>query len=152
MNPGTEKVKHKILDKLKKYKAVLRNCKYGEFADELTDEIDKLFGGDMNQDMQVIAMARGFSPKDLEICKKVEKTFGFDQVSMRPEDIEVYRWIYEQETKGQTLRDFVTWAKHPDRLQYIRKYRKSANDIKIDWELAFTQKNSQRMLASDEGI
>lgn len=145
MKVGTEQVKHKILNKLKKYKANLRDITHGKFADELADEIIELFGGQMNADVKVMAMARGASPEEIELSEKVERAFGFDQVNMRPEDIEVYRWIFEQEAKGQTLRAFVEWAKHPDRLQYIRKYRKNPSDIKLDWGLAFSRRRSEAL-------
>ena len=134
---GTEPVKRKVMNKLKKYKAVLRGIGYGEFADEIVSEFFELLGDSMNHEVKTLARGRGIPEEVLKMCERVEKAFGFDAMNLTDKDIEIYKWLIEKNKEGQTIERFVEWAREPERAQFIRKYRNSTGNIKNDWNLAF---------------
>lgn len=90
----------------------------------------------MNQDMKTEARARGVPEWAISFSERAGKALGFDVMNLRDADIQVYKWILEQEERGQKIETFAEWAKK-EKAQYIRMYRKDTSNIKIDWSLAF---------------
>lgn len=135
MKTGTDQVKHKVLHYLKKYKAVLRGAKYGEFADELTAEIMKLIGDDMrNKEWDDW---HGFPEELRVIVTRLERFLNLRNMMRDERAVEVYQWIAEQESAGKTIAKFADWALQPERAQFVGKYKKTPEAIKTDWALAF---------------
>jgi hypothetical protein len=60
--------------------------------------------------------------------------------------IKIYKWIAEQEAKGQKLSVFVEWAKDQERARFIRMYRKDPSEIKVDWMQAFGGNSRARLI------
>jgi hypothetical protein len=94
----------------------------------------------MNVDMRTEFLARGGSMEDVKMFDRLCKVFSFDMMPLTESAREIYKWIAEQEAKGQKLETFVAWARGAERAQYINKYRKDAGNIRNDWTLAFTAK------------
>jgi hypothetical protein len=132
MKTGTQQIKYKITDALKKYKAVLNGIKHGPFADELTAEIFELIGGDMNADWNM----RHAFPVELEpFVRKIERGLGINL--MRDEkSIEVYEWLQEQDREGHTIARWIEWAKDDERVKFINQYRQPGL-IKTHYKFAF---------------
>ena len=107
-------------------------------------------GGDMQRDLKVRALAAGISKNVIDYADRICKVFSFEIVPLTPVAVEVYEWMMEQEAKGQTIEQFAKWAKDPERVKFINKYRNSAGNFKNDWVLAFS--GTQRSSADDEGI
>lgn len=145
MKIGTEQIKHKILPKLKKYKAHLTGVKYGDFADELADEIIELLGDDMRNKQW--DLAHDFPAELAAIVEKLERGLGLRNMKRDERAQEVYRWIIEQEKAGKSLKVFITWALDAERARYVGKYKNNPEAIKIDFQLAFT--NQQRSSADE---
>lgn len=55
-----------------------------------------------------------------------------------PEAQKVYKWILEQEAKGQKLETWVEWANGEKRREFTFKYRENPVLIRSDWPQAFT--------------
>jgi hypothetical protein len=112
----------------------------GKFAKDLAKQIYDFLEKellDMNKNMKIEALARGIKQKDIDAREKIRKALGFDVMPLTAEAIEVYAWVMEQESKGQTIDAFAEWARKPERVQYINKYRKNVLAIKNEWLLAF---------------
>ena len=130
MNVGTEQIKYKILRALKKHKAVLRGIKYGEFADDLSEEIFELIGGEMLE----MDLMHNIPTNIMQLIRKLERGLGGYKFPRDEQALEVYRWILEQPEKE--LKTFITWATELDRIQYVGKYRNNPLAIQFDWEQA----------------
>lgn len=137
MNTGTEEIKHKILQALRKHKAVLRGIKYGEFADELSETIYGLIGDDMNLDWN---MRHGFTPELEKVARKLERGLGI--MLKRDEDsVEVYQWLAAQDEAGQPISKWIEWATAEERVQYVNQYR-SPGLIRTHYKSAFSSNGS----------
>lgn len=143
MNVGTEQIKHLILRALKKHKANLRGIRYGEFADDLSNEIYELFGGEMLE----LDLLHDVPLDLLPLIKKLERGLGGFSFPRDKQSLDVYRWISEQ-PKGD-LQKFIKWATAPDRVQYVGKYRKNTGTIQFDWEQAV--KNNDAIIRNEDG-
>jgi hypothetical protein len=151
MKIGTEQIKHKILRKLKKHNAVLKGAKYGEFADELAEEIISLIGDDVNSDMKNIAIARGATPEAIKAYERVCKAFDRHSLPFRNQnDYEVYIWIVEQDSTNKTIEKFAQWARFPENLTYINQYFKDPQNIKTQWARAFSN-NMETFKQNEDG-
>ena len=137
MKIGIQKIQDIIYLQLKQANA---NIPIGraKFAKDLAKRIYSELEEDMQGDLKVIAMAKGWTEEDTKLCDYVCKAFGFDVMPMTDGALEVYRWVKEQEAQGQTLADFVSWAKANEDGKFIRMYRKDPSNIRIDWPRAFS--------------
>jgi len=137
MNFGTQNIQDIIYQQLKRA-AYKGGIPFGKFAKDTAKLIFELMESEpMNQDMRTEALVRGISQADIQTYDKICKAFGFPVMQLTPSAFEVYRWVEEQEAKGQKLSTFVKWAQGTDRIQYIRMYRKDPSNIKLDWPRAF---------------
>lgn len=77
-------------------------------------------------------------PADLApMVEKLERALGLRNMKRDDRAVEVYRWVVEQEAAGQTVQKFAEWAKMPERVQFIGKYKNNPEAIQRDWALAF---------------
>lgn len=77
-------------------------------------------------------------PADLApMVEKLERALGLRNMKRDDRAVEVYRWVLEQEAAGQTVQKFAEWAKMPERVQFIGKYKNNPEAIQRDWALAF---------------
>ena len=141
MKIGTEQVKRKIMNKLKKHKATLRDIGYGEFSQELAEEVISLFGDDMNTEWMV---AHDFKPEYEEIAKRLEKGLSMNLFKRTSAAAVVYQWLIEQEQQGKKIETFCHWAMNPSRREYVGKYRSKPENIMADFPLAFVGNTSGR--------
>ncbi len=136
MKTGTEQIKRLIMSKLGDHNAVLRGIGYGKFAGELANEIFELIGGDMDASWNT---GHGF-PQELEgIVRILEKGLGII-LSRKPETIETYQWIKEQNEKGRSVKRFIEWATGAEQAKFVGKYRFNPGLIKLDYQYAFENK------------
>lgn len=133
MNPGTEKVKRLIMNKLGNHNAALRGIGYGKFAAELAEEINELYGGEMDN---IWNEGHGF-PAELEsTVRTLEKGLGII-LSRKSDTIEIYEWVREQDKSGKSVKRFIEWATSPEQAKYAGKYRFNPGLIKLDYQYAF---------------
>lgn len=112
----------------------------GKFAKDLAKEIYAfLESKNMNRNMKTEALARGIPADMIAMSERVGKALGFDVMPLTPQACDVYTWIAEQETKGQTIEAFAAWATSHEELRFITMYRKDVNNIKLKWPLAFNK-------------
>lgn len=140
MKIGTEQIKHKILRKLKKYKAHLTGGKYGDFADELADEIIELLGDDMRNKQW--DLEHDFPAELAAIVEKLERGLGLRNMKRDERAQEVYRWLIEQEKNGKPIKNFISWALDSERARFVGKYKNNPDAIKVDYQFAFMQNRS----------
>lgn len=131
MNVGTEQIKHKILRALKRSNAHLKQTRYGEFADDLAEEIYELLG-EPDMSKKDWDLYHQFPPELLPIVKKLERALGGFTFKRDEQAQEVYRWVAEQPEKD--LRRFIAWAIAPERIAFVAKYRNNPATIRFDWE------------------
>jgi hypothetical protein len=106
---------------------------------DLAKRIYELVEQNMNRDMKTEARARGVSEESIILSDRIGKALGFDVMPLTPAACGVYDWVAEQEAKGEKIETFARWAKSEERIDYIRMYRKDAENIKIDWVKAFNK-------------
>lgn len=116
----------------------------GKFAKDAAKRIWELVEKPMNQDMKTEARARGVSDESIKMSERIGKVLGFDVMPLTPSACEIYKWVAEREAAGESMEIFAKWAKSPERIDYIRMYRKDAENIKIDWARAFTVRSEGR--------
>lgn len=156
-NVGTEVGKKIIIGVLREHEYRGKGA-HGAVADEIMASIFEAYqiSGDVEdevqKDIRLEYVARGGDPKIVKIYDRLCKSLWLDFLPLTPQATEVYQWIAEQEKNGQKIEDFGEWAREPERIAYVRKYRRNAGDIKIDWIVAFDQKKQDRMLADDERV
>jgi len=144
MKIGTEQIKHKIIDKLKKNKAHLKGVKHGDFADELAKEIMELIGDDMrNKEWDLI---HSFPAELAAIVDRLERGLGLRNMMRDERAQEVYRWIIEQEKDGKSLKVFISWALDAERVRFVGKYKNNPDAIRVDYQAAI---GSQQRSSAD---
>lgn len=90
-------------------------------------------------------MAHDF-PSDLApIVEKLERTLGLRNMMRDERAQEVYRWIIEQESIGNSIKKFSEWALQPERAQFVSKYKKTPEAIKTDWQFAFSTAETKKV-------
>lgn len=109
-----------------------------------------LENSDMQIDMKEEAKRRGISDAVIRFSDRAGKALGFAVMPLDPVSVQSYEWIIEQEKSGQTIEKFAEWAKR-EKAEYIRMYRKTAENIRIDWGRAFGAIQPV-MLAGEERI
>lgn len=112
-----------------------------KYFKDVAKEIVKLYETEednMQTDLKAMALARGISQEVIKYTDRICRAFSFSIVQLDPIAVEVYEWMMEQEQKGQTVEKFAEWARDPERVKFINKYRNSAGNFKNDWPLAFT--------------
>jgi len=97
--------------------------------------------------LQTEARARGVSEEEIKLSEKIGKALGFDVMPLTPQACNVYKWVAEQEAKGQKIETFAKWALSEKRVQFKRMYRKDPENIKIDWTQAFVVVENTRPTA-----
>ena len=144
MKIGTEQIKHKIIDKLKKNKAHLKGVKHGDFADKLAKEIMELIGDDMrNKEWDLI---HSFPAELAAIVDRLERGLGLRNMMRDERAQEVYRWIIEQEKDGKSLKVFISWALDAERVRFVGKYKNNPDAIRVDYQAAI---GSQQRSSAD---
>lgn len=142
MNFGTYELQTIIYEQLKRGQVEVRmsggRSKFAKDLAKLIYEKLELEEKPMNVDMRTEFLARGGSMEDVKMFDRLCKVFSFDMMPLTESAREVYKWIAEQEAKGQKLETFVAWARGAERAQYINKYRKDAGNIRNDWALVFS--------------
>lgn len=143
MNFGTYDLQKMIYEQLVRGQVEVRmNGGRGKFSKDLAKKIHDFIEENMNTDMQMTALMRGFSRDVIAAHERVCKVFDFASMPLKSQnDADVYLWIIEREKNGQNLETFCAWAKSPERVQYFRKYAKDTQNIKLDWLQAFTPAN-----------
>lgn len=136
MNFGIQDIQNIIYNQLVQGNANVTGGR-GKFAKDLAKRIFELVEQPMNIDMKTEARARGVSEISIKMSEKIGKALGFDVMPLSPAACIIYEWVMEQEAKGEKIEIFAAWAKSPERLSFIRMYRKDAENIKIDWPRAF---------------
>lgn len=142
MNFGTndiEQVIWKQIGMCSNFNPGIRGGK-NKFVKDLADRMMQFLeerGGDMQKDIKTRARIAGISEEVIDYADRICKVFSFEIVPLTPVAVEVYEWMMEQEVKGQTVEQFAKWAKDPERVKFINKYRNSAGNFKNDWVLAF---------------
>ena len=91
----------------------------------------------VNIDIKTLARSRGVSESEIEFIDRACKAFGFSIMQLDEVSLVTYRWIAEQESKGQTIEQFADWARLDEMGKFIGKYRNSAGAIRNDWARAF---------------
>ena len=91
----------------------------------------------MNADIKTIARSRGVPENEINFIDRTCKAFGFSIMQLDEVSLVTYRWIAEQESKGQTIEMFADWARTDEQGKFIGKYRNSAGNIRNDWARAF---------------
>ena len=91
----------------------------------------------VNIDIKTLARSRGVSESEIEFIDRACKAFGFSIMQLDEVSLVTYRWIAEQESKGQTIERFADWARLDEMGKFIGKYRNSAGAIRNDWARAF---------------
>lgn len=152
MNFGMYDIQEIIYSNLKKanYKG---GIPYGKFAKDTAKLIYELFEDkDMHPDMKARARSFGVPENIIKFIDRSCKAFGFSMMQMDEISIDAYKWVIEQEAKGQTIEKFADWARSDEMGRFIGKYRKSGGNIKNDWARAFTENPVNRMNAGEERI
>lgn len=137
MNFGINDIEIIIFNQFKQGKCKLVGYPYKKFVKDLAKKIYERVEENMHTDIELMAKAKGIPDEIISMCKRAEKAFNFDNMNLKVSDQDVYKWLIEQDVKGQTIEKFVEWARGAERAQYIRKYRNNTGDIKNDWALAF---------------
>ena len=91
----------------------------------------------VNTDIKTVARSRGVSEDMIAFIDRACKAFGFAIMQLDEVSLVAYRWIMEQESKGQTIEQFADWARLDEMGKFIGKYRNSAGAIRNDWARAF---------------
>lgn len=73
------------------------------------------------------------------IAERLEKGLLRNEFPQTYEAQKVYRWIYEQEQKGQKLEEWIKWAMEGNRANYSYVYHTNPTFIKRDWIQAFNK-------------
>lgn len=94
-------------------------------------------GDKVNTDIKTVARSRGVSEDMITFIDRACKAFGFAIMQLDEVSLVAYRWIMEQESKGQTIEQFADWARLDEMGKFIGKYRNSAGAIRNDWARAF---------------
>ena len=150
MKYGSQDIQNILWENAKRDQSVRVNKKYTKDCAKL---IMELFSeDDMQIDIREEFLKRGGDPQIIKTHDRLCRLLGFSVLPLTSSAQDVYKWVAGQELLGEKIETFAAWAKSPERIEYIRMYRKDAENIKIDWGRAFIQKSFDRMLASDEGI
>lgn len=91
----------------------------------------------VNTDIKTVARSRGVSEETIKFVDRACKAFGFSMMQLNEVSLVAYRWIMEQESKGQTIEQFADWARLDEMGKFIGKYRNNGGNIKNDWARAF---------------
>lgn len=91
----------------------------------------------VNTDIKTVARSRGVSEETIKFVDRACKAFGFSMMQLDEVSLVAYRWIMEQEPKGQTIEQFADWARLDEMGKFIGKYRNNGGNIKNDWARAF---------------
>lgn len=108
-----------------------------EDAAQPTEKPAKKKGENVNADIKTIARSRGVPENEINFIDRTCKAFGFSIMQLDEVSLVTYRWIAEQESKGQTIEMFADWARTDEQGKFIGKYRNSAGNIRNDWARAF---------------
>lgn len=137
MNFGTYDIEQVILKQIAM--GVTVQCKggQGKFVKDLAKNLYAFLEENMHSDIKVLAAVNGIDKEIVAYAERICNAFSFATVQLTPIAIGVYKWMMEQEEKGQTVEKFADWARQPERAKFINKYRKDAGNFKNDWVLAF---------------
>jgi len=91
----------------------------------------------VNTDIKTVARSRGVSEETIKFIDRACKAFGFAIMQLDEVSLVAYRWIMEQEAKGQTIEQFADWARLDEQGKFIGKYRNNGGSIRNDWARAF---------------
>ena len=123
----------------------------GKFAKDLAKVIYDYVEESMNFEMKQQAIARGAREIEVDAWERICK--AFDRIlPMQARYYDVYIWVVAQDNTGRTIENFARWARNAENIQYINQYFKDPQNIRTQWERAFTVQPADRMLASDERI
>lgn len=73
------------------------------------------------------------------IAERLEKGLLRNEFPQTPEAHKVYRWIAEQEKKGEKLETWIKWAMDGNRANFSFVYHTNPGFIKRDWIQAFSK-------------
>lgn len=72
------------------------------------------------------------------IAERLEKGLRRNEFPQSNDAQKIYRWIYEQEKKGQNLDKWIKWAMDGKRAEFSYIYHVTPSHIKRDWPQVFS--------------
>lgn len=145
MNFGTQDIQDIVYQQVKRagYKG---GIPHGKFAKDTAKLIYELLEMDMNK---LWNLAHDFPPELEKTVKRFEKSLGM-LLKRTPEAQKIYEFVLEQEKAGRNFDRFASWAKAPDRKQWLPKYFSKPEYIQVDYSQAFSE-NEQGVIRNEDG-
>jgi len=152
MNFGTFDLQNIIYKQLVRGNVEVRmNGGRGKFAKDLAKVIYNFVEDSMNFEMVEQALARGATQAQTAAWVRVCNAFDRN-LPMQARYYEIYTWAVSQDSTGRTIEKFAQWARQTENLPYINQYFKDPQNIKTQWQRAFTSsKNEVNFNRNDDG-
>lgn len=136
-NVGTDQIKNLIWGHLKRsgFKGGMR---FSKFADDTANEIWKLIFGDDDVDVEW-KIASNFPEELNPLVDRLEKGLKLGMMKRNSRAEPIYRWMLKQDANGFPISAFIAWATDEKNIQYVSKYAKNPEWLKVDYPRAFNE-------------